>query len=228
MNYFDMSYLGVMVDMAGCPNRCRHCWLSAHKNGNISVDDFRDIAAAFKNWRDESGEGIRELGFFSWWREPDYRDDYRDLWGLEQELSSPGRAQRFELHSVWRLARDESYAKWAATLPPKVCQITFFGMEENTDWGTRRKGAYRDNLIASERLIAAGIAPRWQLFITKRCINELDDFTRLMYELDLHKRCEAIGQKFVVFIGGMSPEGSGYDLENIRVIESDLAEQHRE
>jgi len=31
---FDMSYLGAMVDMAGCPNRCRHCWLSSHKNGN--------------------------------------------------------------------------------------------------------------------------------------------------------------------------------------------------
>jgi hypothetical protein len=223
MNYFDMSYLGVMVDIAGCQNRCRHCWFSAHKNGNMCVDDFRDIIGQFKNWRDEDGKGIHELGFFSWWREPDYRDDYRELWQLEQELSSPGRAQRFELHSIWRLARDESYAKWAATLPPKVCQITFFGMEENTDWGTRRTGAFKDNLLATERLIDVGIAPRWQLFITKRCINELDTFTRLIYELDLHKRCEAIGQKFEVFIGGISPEGSGYDLESIRVTESDAA-----
>jgi hypothetical protein len=221
MNQFDMSYLGVMVDIAGCPNRCRHCWLSGHKNGNMSIGDFRDIAAEFKSWRDENGESIRELGFFSWWREPDYRNDYRDLWQLEQELSSPGRAQRFELYSIWRLARDESYAKWAASLPPKVCQITFFGMEENTDWGTRRRGAFKDNLIATERLIDVGIAPRWQLFITKRCIGELDAFTRLIYDLDLHKRCEAIGQKYEVFIGGISPEGSGYDLESIRVSESD-------
>ena len=29
-----MSYLAVMADMAGCPNRCRHCWLGSHKNGN--------------------------------------------------------------------------------------------------------------------------------------------------------------------------------------------------
>ena len=88
-----MSYLGVMVDMAGCPNRCRHCWLGSHKNGSMKVDDFRNIADQFKNWRDENEKGIRELGFFSWWREPDYRDDYRDLWALEQELSSPGQAQ---------------------------------------------------------------------------------------------------------------------------------------
>ena len=223
LKHFDMSYLGVMVDMAGCPNRCRHCWLSGHKNGNMNIDDFRGIADQFKNWQDENGQGIRELGFFSWWREPDYRDDYRELWKLEQELSSPGKAQRFELLSIWRLARDENYAKWAATLPPKVCQITFFGMEGNTDWGTRRKGAFKDNLLATERLIEAGIAPRWQLFITKHCIGELNGFLRLIYELDLHKRCEAIGQKFEIFIGGISPEGSGYELENIRVEKSDFS-----
>ena len=221
-NNFDMSYLGVMVDISGCPNRCRHCWLGSHKNGNMSVDDFRWIANQFKNWRDENGMGIGELGFWSWWREPDYRDNYRELWLLEQELSSPGRAERFELLSVWRLARDESYAKWAATLKPKVCQITFFGTEESTDWGIRRQGAFRDNLLATERLLEAGIAPRWQLFVTKRCIGELDGFLRMIYELDLHKRCEIIGQKFEVFIGSMSPEGSGYELESERLDENDL------
>lgn len=220
---WNMDYLGVMVDMAGCPNRCRHCWLGSHKNGDMTVDDFRGIAAQFKDWRDENGNGIRELGFFSWWREPDYRDEYRELWQLEQELSSPGRAQRFELLSIWRLARDESYAKWAATLPPKACQISFFGMEANTDWGMHRTGAFRDDLLATEQLIEAGISPRWQLFITKRCLGELDEFLRLIYRLELHKRCEAIGGKFEMFINGMSPEGNGYDLVDSFIEESDIS-----
>ena len=219
-----MDYLSIMIDMAGCPNRCRHCWLGGHRNGNMTVDEFRDIAAQFKNWRDENGEGIREMAFFSWWREPDYRDDYRELWQLEQELSSPGRAERFELLSIWRLARDESYAKWAAAFNPKSCQISFFGMEENTDWGTRRKGAFADNLLATKRLLEVGIAPRWQLFVTKRGLPDFDQFLRLIYELDLHKRCEDIGQKFEVFIGGISPEGDGYDLEDIRIEESDITQ----
>ncbi|MDR0325068.1 MAG: radical SAM protein [Oscillospiraceae bacterium] len=221
--HFDMSTLGVMADMAGCPNRCRHCWLGGHRDGCMTVEDFIDIAARFRDWRDENGEGIRELGVFSWWREPDYRDDYRELWQLEQELSSPGRAQRFELLSVWRLARDESYAKWAAVLPIKVCQISFAGMEGNTDWFARRKGAFRDSLLATERLLGAGIAPRWQLFVTKRCLGELDEFLRMIYSLELHKRCEAIGQKFEVFIGGISPEGCGYEIEDIRIDENDAA-----
>ncbi|WP_421907885.1 hypothetical protein [Methanolacinia petrolearia] len=219
----NMDYLNVMVDLAGCPNRCRHCWLGSHKNGNISVDDFREISDQFKNWRDENGNGISELGFFSWWREPDFCDDYRELWALEQELSSPGRAQRFELLSIWRMARDESYAKWAATLGPKVCQITFFGMEGNTDWGTRRTGASRDNLLATEQLLAAGIAPRWQLFITKKCLNELNEFVKLISHLKLVERCLLIGQKFDFFIGGMSPEGNGYELDRERLELDDLA-----
>ena len=221
--HWNMDYLGVMADMAGCPNRCRHCWLGSHKNGSMTVDDFRGIAEQFKGWRDENGDGIGALGFFSWWREPDYRDDYRELWQLEQELSSPGRALRFELLSIWRLARDETYAKWAAALEPKVCQLTFFGMEANTDWGVRKKGAFQDNLLATERLLAAGITPRWQLFITKRCLHELDEFMRLMANLRLRERCAAIGQRFEFFIGGISPEGNGYELEHERLEISDLA-----
>ena len=217
-----IPYLGVMVDMAGCPNRCRHCWLGAHPNGSITTGEFKHIAQEFKNWRDESGQGIGELGFFSWWREPDYREDYRELWQLEQALSSPGRAKRFDLLSTWRLARDERYAKWAADLPLKTCQISFFGMEETTDWGMRRKGAFQDQLLATERCLDAGIIPRWQLFITKRCLGELHDFVTLMDTLRLRRRCEAIGGQFLVFLGGISPEGNGYALENIRLEESDL------
>jgi len=220
--HWDISYLAISVDMAGCPNRCRHCWIGNHRNGNIGIEQFKNIVALFKNWQDENGIGIKEFTFLSWWREPDYRGDYRELWALEQQLSSPGRAERFELLSTWRLARDKSYAFWAATLPPKACQITFFGMEDNTDWFMRRKGAFCDQLIATDRLIDAGITPRWQLFLTKRCLHELGDFLRFIYDLKLHKRCEEIGGKFEIFIGGMSPKGSGYELDNIRVDVSDL------
>lgn len=212
MSNFDMSYLGVTVDMAGCPNRCRHCWLGNKKNAHMSVDEFKNIASQFKNWRDENEDSIDELGFFSWWREPDYRDDYHELWVLEQELSSPGRAERFELLSTWRLARDVKYAKWAATLSPKICQVTFFGMEESTDWGMRRCGAFRDQLTATRSCQTVGISPRWQLFLTKRCLPELGEFLELMEEYDITS----------FFIGSISPEGCGYELENERIEKADL------
>jgi MoaA/NifB/PqqE/SkfB family radical SAM enzyme len=120
------------------------------------------------------------------------------------------------------LARDPEYAHWAATLPTKACQITFFGLEENTDWGMRRRGAFRDQLLATQRCIEARIVPRWQLFITKRCLHELDDFLRLIDTLELQRSLEAVGQSFEVFIGGMSPEGSGYEIDPLRPAEEDL------
>lgn len=96
-------------------------------------------------------------------------------------------------------------------------------MEENTDWGTRRKGAFRDNLLATERLLGAGIAPRWQLFITKRSLRELNEWKKLLLDLRLVERCRDIGQKFEFFIAGMSPEGNGYELEEERLELEDLA-----
>lgn len=218
----ELTSLALMADMAGCPNRCRHCWLGDHPDGRMTPQDVRDIAGQFRAWRDEEGGRIEELGVFTWWREPDYRADYRALWALEQELSSPGRALRFELLSTWRLARDPSYAPWAASIGTRVCQITFFGMEDSTDWGMRRSGAYRDQLLATKRCIEAGIAPRWQLFITKRCLHELEDFLRLIANLRLRERCEAAGLRFEMFVGGISPEGAGYDIEDGRLEEGDL------
>ena len=230
MKKWNMEQLGVAVDMAGCPNNCRHCWLGKQKNGSMNICEFRNIAAQFKDWRDENGNAIAKLGFSTWHREPDFRDDYRELWELEKELSTPGMVKKFELLSIWRLARDESYAKWAADVfqthaenGVATCQVSFFGMEEVTDWGVNRKGAFKDSILATNRLIEAGIAPRWQLFATKRGLSDYDQFTQLIHELDLFKRCEAIGRKFEVFINCFSPEGNGYLIDSETLEEGDLS-----
>ena len=227
---WDMEKLGVSVDMAGCPNNCRHCWLGKQVDGNISVCEFRDITMQFKDWKDENGKSIANLGFSTWHREPDFLDNYRELWELEKDLSSPGMAKRFELLSIWRLARDNTYAKWAAEAfrthaenGKPICQITFFGMEKVSDWGINRKGAFADSILATKRLLEAGIAPRWQLFATKRGLGDFEQFTRLIYELDLIKRCEAIGHKFDVFINCFSPEGNGFYIDHETLEEGDLA-----
>lgn len=47
-------------------------------------------------------------------------------------------------------------------------------------------------------------------------------FYRLIVDLKLMERCEKIGQRFEFFFGGMSPEGNGYELEDVRLERSDL------
>jgi hypothetical protein len=60
------------LDLAGCPNRCKHCWLGAATNGNMTADDMIYIFEAFRPY-------TKDLEISSWYREPDFRDDYKEL-----------------------------------------------------------------------------------------------------------------------------------------------------
>jgi hypothetical protein len=213
----------LLFDVAGCPNRCRHCWLGHTPNRRapfrrVADETIREVVRQFRAWeRPGSREPFFErLSVATWYREPDFAPNYRSLWALEQELSDEGAAQRFELLSIWRLARDEGYAPWAAEIGTQACQISFFGLEENTDWFCRRRGAFRDSLLATERLIEAGIRPRWQLFLTERLVPELDAFAALVEELDLERRVRALGHEFEVFLHGVCPDGEGLKIEHLR------------
>lgn len=218
------------VDMAGCPNRCRHCWLGCPPNKRLSEETLRWVVQRFTEW---VHPGEQEPFFeppivMTWYREPDFAANYKELYELERELNG-GKATRFELLSIWRLARDESYAKWARDvgIPDKrprtsadegtrSCQITFFGMEKTTDYFTRRPGSFRDNLIATERLLEVGIKPRWQLFLTKLIIPELDDLLCLVDSMDLEKRVSDIGGKFDIFVHAPGTGGEAWNIEHLR------------
>ena len=206
--------IAVALDMAGCPNRCRHCWLGNPRNQRVPEETLREIVRQFRTWKQPGAKTpfFERLSVATWYREPDFAPDYRRLWELEQELSDKGAAQRFELLSIWRLARDEGYAAWARHVGTKACQISFFGLEQSTDWFCQRRGAFRDSLLATERLIEAGIRPRWQLFLTERLVPELDAFVTLIDELDLERRVP----EFEVFVHGVCPDGAGFEIEHLR------------
>lgn len=152
----------------------------------------------------------------TWYREPDYAPNYRELWNLEQELSDQGAAKRFELLSIWRLARDRSYAQWAREIGTEVCQISFFGMQETTDYFTRRRGSFKDSLLATERLLEVGIRPRWQLFLNRCLIPELETFVMLVQTLDLERRVRALGREFQLCLHPIAPDGEAFNIEYLR------------
>ncbi len=95
-------------------------------------------------------------------------------------------------------------------------------MERATDWGYRRRGAFRDLLIATERLLAAGIRIRWRWYFTKKIIPDLPGLIALTEELDLRRRCEALGGPFELWFLGLSPEGEAWNLERLRPTAADL------
>ena len=221
--------IGLAFDMHGCPNRCRHCWLDhqvvATPRTCMAEDDLRWGVSQFHAFRrpGEDRAPWQHLRVLTWIREPDFSDDYRRLFELEQELSEvPYDRAEMELLSVWRLARDPEYAHWGYELGVRECQITFFGMERATDWVVRRRGAFRDLLIAAERLLAARIRPRWQLFFTKLLVPDLPGLIALASGLRLRERCEALGGPFVFWMHLPSPDGAALGLEHLRPTDRDL------
>ena len=150
--------LALVVDMYGCPNRCRHCWLG--RLPNIPPENGADemLVNSFRPY-------FEQIEYYSWLREPDFCGEYRARWERDKALSVNCEPQRFELASFWRLVRDGEYAKFLREVGVKVVQLTFFGGEETTDRYIGRKGAYSELLKATEILLQNGIAPRWQAFI---------------------------------------------------------------
>lgn len=210
--------IAVIMDMAGCPNRCRHCWLGHPPNRRVSEDIFRWVVKQFREWIQPGQKRpfAKPLTAMTWYREPDYAPNYQELWELEKELSDQGAAKRFELLSIWRLARDIGYAKWARDIGTEICQISFFGLEESTDYFTGRRGSFKDSLLATERLLAVGIRPRWQLFLTQALMPELEAFVELIKAMELEKRVRELGHEFEVFLHPIAPDGEAFNIEHLR------------
>jgi hypothetical protein len=212
----------VAMDMYGCPNRCRHCWLRHDKNANTPVEDFIWLAGQFKEYERDGRTFFEELIFNTWYREPDYPDNYRELWELENRLST-GNLPRFELASVWRLVRDKDYAPWLKELGVKIVQLTLFGTEENTDYFKGRKGAYREHMQAIDILLENEIVPRIQIFPFSTTIDDINRLYQLLQDIRLEERVNDMGNEFPCFLNTTSPVGEGYNLEAIRLRRSDIS-----
>lgn len=212
-------HIGLAADMFGCPNRCRHCYIGASPNGRMTEEDVRWALEQFRGFvrPGETEPFFQSIDVVTWRREPDFSDDYRRLYEFEVELSDVENYRaEWELMSVWRAAHDESYPPWARSIGIETCQITFFGVGETQDWFYRRRGAFDDCILATQRLLDVGIKPRWQFFFTTKIIPELDELMRLVDHLRLRERCAELGGEFVMFIHTPSPEGEAEFIEDLR------------
>lgn len=192
--------LALVVDMYGCPNRCRHCWLGHMPNRSMEEGDDQWIVDYFRPYFDR-------ITYYSWLREPDYCSDYQKRWERDKAISIGTLPKRFELASFWRLVRDPEYVLFLKREKVEVVQLTFFGLEEMTDQYVGRKGAFGELLQATEILLKHQIAPRWQAFIYEENKDELVELLKLSKELRLEKRCGEFGAEFQFFVHTGSCDG---------------------
>jgi len=223
MPRIETDRIGVAFDMRGCPNRCRHCYLGARANPRLLEEDIHWGVNRFRGFLAAGSMSVKKLSVATWFHEPDFGDDYRRLHELEAELSD-GPPSRYELLSVWRLARDASYASWAKSVGPDTCQISFFGMRQTNDWFCRREGAFDDALTATDRLLGAGMKPRWQIFLTTKLLPELEALLALIDERRIRERVAELGDTFHLFMHPPGPDGDARDIEALRPTDAALAD----
>lgn len=204
----------VCLDMHGCPNRCKHCWLGAAPNGNMAKEELKAAAKAFRPFTD-----CLETDF--WYREPDFSDDYKELYALSDSLSDT-KKKHFELVSFWRLVRDGEYVKWLSEIGLEKAQLTVFGGEATTDFYVGRKGAYQEILKAINILLDNKISVRLQSFVTKNNIDELEEMEELIERLDLEKRCKAFGGEFSFFLHNGSCDGENEQFYDAWITPAEL------
>ena len=162
------SQLNLVVDMHGCPNRCLHCWLGHMPNRTLPDGTDRFIVDYFRPY-------FGRIAYYSWMREPDFCDDYRERWLKDIAVSVNAVPQRFELASFWRIARDGAYIPFLKEVGVKKVQLTLFGLNETQDRYVGRKGAFDEVMLATRKLMESGIVPRWQCFINEENIREIEE-----------------------------------------------------
>lgn len=202
--------LVLVVDMYGCPNRCRHCWIGHMPNKRMDWDADEWIVNYFKPF-------FQKITYYSWLREPDFCDDYRNRWNRDCQISVNSKPERFELASFWRLVRDPGYVLFLKETGVKKVQLTYFGMEEMTDRYVGRKGAFQELLKATDILAANQIAPRWQAFINEENKDQIPQLIDLFHTLQLEEKCASFGERFEFFVHCGSCEGENRRLYDIRI-----------
>lgn len=201
----DGKILNLAVDMYGCPNRCLHCWIGHMPNRKMDAGADEFIMNFFSPY-------FEKIFFYSWLREPDYCEDYRNRWKRDLEISKNAVPKRFELASFYRIVRDDGYIPFLRSVGVKKVQLTFFGLKETQDKYVGRTGAYEEVMRASDLLIEGGIIPRWQCFINEENRDEIVQIYRIAEDIK-KSRCPEL--EFFVHEG--SCDGENRKLYPVRI-----------
>ena len=214
--------LGLMIDTGGCPNRCAHCRLSGKPTRQMPHQEMRWIVEQFRELQKNNSPLFSGIDVGLWCMEPDYRDDYRSLWDLEDELGDANR-EHGGLLSIWRILRDDTYLTWVKEKGARLCQITLFGAGATHDRFMGRRDAFKECIEVMKRLVEASIAVQWSLIFTKAIVPDLEKLLRLAEELHLPgEYARLLGYNWRAALTDVGPMGRGWHLEHLRPSLSDL------
>lgn len=218
--------LSIAFDIYGCPQHCKHCWIGSYNHSDMFPEEIFTEFNKIKNDHGKHkywGAEIQYLGID--FLEPHYGNNYKEIYSEMDKLNNNHKfdiENNFDLFSIWRITRDESYVHWLKKRGMKYGQIKIFGINETNDYFYGRKGANIDIIKGTNVLLQNGIIPRWQFYYNKIGLNEINDLIKLIDDMNLHKRANELGGEFVFHAVTFDSDGIGFRNHNYRIEKNEI------
>lgn len=166
-----------------CGNRCRHCWAQGHPP--LAPMKLRDI----KMVADQLSTAAHAVGFGQvlvmlmndiWCHR-----EALDLWRFQRSFNN-GIVDKSILTNGHVLAHHPHIGELLADAKAEgidSARLTIHGLPETHDWFVQRAGAYEDITTAAKRLAQGGVTVEWNIYLSKRNINELAGVVEMLRHL---------------------------------------------
>jgi len=219
--------LVAMIETGGCPHMCPHCARSGGPTRKMPHDEIKGIAAQFRYVVAAIDNDLSEFIVYLWALEPDFRDDYRQLWDIANELSDSEHRHGEEV-SILRLNSDGGYVEWLKSVGIDHALITFFGHRRTHDGIVGNSGSFDARVEGMRRLVDADIPVDWRLMFTPDIVPDLRQLMELGENMGLPELAEQKGRIWRPVLGEIAPTGRGWNMDERRPAKRHLDEVRNE
>ena len=157
-------------------------------------------------------------------REPHFGANYKTEYAISDAVNGTKYDidRQFELVSLWRLTRDDSYAQWCKDRGINRAQLKVFGGKAADDYFIGRENAHEETLAAAELLIAHGIVPRFQIYLNRIGIASLGNFMAELNTVGIMSKTRDLGEEPNIHCMTFDSSGNGYDNHQYRIESADI------
>lgn len=209
-----MLTVDLIVEVAGCPTVCRHCWALGTRYAAMPLADAAWILESTHQWCDERGLRFGAFPMHEVAAHPQAADLIR-LFAKHDWVEAP--FQPLTTTGVPLALRDD----WRAVLDAAieagttVGWVAFHGMDSEHDRMVGRHGAFQETCVGVERMRTTGLQVGSNIFVTSRNASQIPE---LMTKLSALRVREESWEP-----AGFEPHHRLRRYEQIRVSPAELA-----
>jgi hypothetical protein len=173
--------IGLMLEVAGCPTTCMHCWAQGRPYPTMSLADVAWVLEQVHRFCDERGLGFASFPMHEVAAHPDAAAVLR----LFAEHVGAGEFEPLTTTGVPLATRDDwrEVLAAAAGLGTTTAWLALHGVGDDHDRQVNRPGAFAESCRAVERIHAAGLRAGCNVFLTKSSVQRFHDLAEAVRQV---------------------------------------------